>query len=113
MTGRHGEINKFCSLRNLKNESDVEQFFLMPLLADLGYTSDYVQTKAGIAKGFIGKGKRRKEYFPDYIVHTVQSKDKPVLIIDAKNPDEPTSDGVDDAQLYASVLSWTLYIQAA
>lgn len=98
------DANKFCALRNLHNESDVEQFFLMPLLVDLGYTSDYVETKAGIATEFIGKGKRRKEYFPDYIAHTVRSKNKPVLIIDAKHPDEPASDGVDDAQLYASVL---------
>ena len=27
--------NKYCALSALKNESDVEQFFILPMLADL------------------------------------------------------------------------------
>ena len=38
------QTNKYCSLANLHNESDVEQFFMAKLLEDLGYTPDYVQT---------------------------------------------------------------------
>ena len=39
------EHNKYCALASLKNESDVEQFFILPWLVDLGYTSDYLETK--------------------------------------------------------------------
>ena len=51
-----GPTNKFCALNNLANESGVEQFLIMPLLSDLGYTADYVQTKPSVAKRFISKG---------------------------------------------------------
>lgn len=88
----------------MKNESDVEQFFVLPLLVDLGYSSDYLETKANIQKEMVGKGKKRKQYFPDYLAYTLKGKQKPVLIIDAKHPNEAAEDGVDDSQLYASVV---------
>lgn len=34
---RAGPKNKYCALSDLANESDVEQFFVVPLLRDLGY----------------------------------------------------------------------------
>jgi type I site-specific restriction endonuclease len=97
-------INKYCALVSLKNESDVEQFFVLPLLVDLGYTSDYLETKTNIQKELIGKGKKRKQYFPDYLAYGLKGKKKPVLVVDAKHPNEAASDGVDDSQLYASVI---------
>ena len=37
----------------------------------------------------VGKGKKRKQYFPDYLAsYSLKGKAKPVLIIDAKHPDE-------------------------
>jgi type I restriction enzyme M protein len=96
--------NKFCKLKNLRNESDVEQFFVAPLLADLGYGPDYLETKTAITQVSIGKGKKKKSYIPDYLAYAVRSRTKPVLIVDAKHPDESAEDGVDDAQLYASVI---------
>lgn len=96
--------NKYCDLASLKNESDVEQFFVLPLLIDLGYTSDYLETKANIQKETIGKGKKRKQYFPDYLAYALKGKEKPILIIDAKHPNEAAGDGVEDSQLYASVI---------
>ncbi len=99
-----GIINKYCALASLKNESDVEQFFILPLLVDLGYSSDYLETKTNIQKETIGKGKNRKHYFPDYLAYSLKGKEKPVLIIDAKHPDEAAEDGVEDSQLYASVI---------
>lgn len=99
-----GIINKYCALASLKNESDVEQFFILPLLVDLGYSSDYLETKASIQKEMVGKGKKRKQYFPDYLAYSLKGKGKPVLIIDAKHPDEAAEDGVEDSQLYASVI---------
>jgi type I restriction enzyme M protein len=96
--------NKYCSFANLKNESDVEQFLIVPLLAELGYTSDYLETKATIRQAMIGKGKKRRAYVPDYLAYLTPRKDKPVLIIDAKHPNQSAHEGVEDAQLYASVI---------
>jgi len=97
--------NKFCKLKNLRNESDVEQFFVLPLLADLGYGPDYVETKSTLAEVSIGKGKKKKRaYSPDYLAYTARSRVKPVLIIDAKHPKEDAEEGARDAQLYASVI---------
>jgi type I restriction enzyme M protein len=96
--------NKYCALSALRNESDVEQFFILPLLADLGYSPDYIETKASIREVTVGKGKKKKSYVPDYLVYTARSKVKPVLIVDAKHPNESAEVGVNDAQLYASVI---------
>jgi len=96
--------NKYCALSTLRNESDVEQFFVMPLLADLGYSPDYVETKTAIREVTVGKGKKKKSYIPDYLAYTARSKVKPVLILDAKHPDKSAEAGVNDAQLYASVI---------
>jgi type I restriction enzyme M protein len=96
--------NKFCSLRNLNNESDVEQFFAVRLLSHLGYTDDYLRTKATLKEENIGKGKKKKGYVPDYIGYGDRKKARPLVIIDAKSPSESAEDGVKDAQLYASVL---------
>lgn len=96
--------NKYCALSALHNESDVEQFFVAPLLADLGYGPDFVETKASIREEAVGKGKKKKSYVPDYLAYTIRSKVKPVLVIDAKHPQESAEAGVADAQLYASVI---------
>src|SRR5579884_1268629 len=96
--------NKYCAPSALRNESDVEQFFIAPLLADLGYGPDYVETKTSIREVSVGKGKKKKSYIPDYLAYTVRGRVKPVLIVDAKHPDESAEAGVNDAQLYASVI---------
>jgi type I restriction enzyme M protein len=96
--------NKYCSLASLRNESDVEQFLVLPLLADLGYGHEYLKTKATIATAKVGKGAKRRSYAPDYLAYRTRRKDKPVLVIDAKHPDEPAESGVEDAQMYASVI---------
>lgn len=101
---RLGPKNKYCELGALRNESDVEQFFLMPLLRDLGYGPEHLQTKATIQSVNIGKGKKKKPYIPDYLAYVNRNKDKPVLVIDAKHPKESAESGVVDAQLYASVV---------
>ncbi len=100
--------NKFCKLENLRNESDVEQFLVYPMLNDLGYTADYIETKASIKQVNIGKEKRKRAYRPDYVCYSDKKHQHPVLIVDAKNPDEDPEDGVIDAQLYASVIRRSL-----
>lgn len=96
--------NKYCALDTLKNESDVEQFFVLPLLADLGYGPDYLDTKATLQQIGIGKGKQKRLYYPDYLAYARRGKEKPVLVVDAKHPNESAEEGVQDAQLYTSVI---------
>ena len=96
--------NKYCLVSNLRNESDVEQFFVTPLLADLGFTADFLQTKQTVTSRQIGKGKRRRSYVPDYVGYLTATQSKPVLVVDAKGPDRDAGEGVADAQLYASIL---------
>jgi type I restriction enzyme M protein len=96
--------NKYCKAANLKNESDVEQFFIIPLLRELGYTDDYVRTKATIQEESMGKGRKRRTYSPDYICYSDRRKLRPVLVIDAKSPKESAEGGVEDAQLYTSYI---------
>lgn len=96
--------NKFCKLKNLRNESDIEQFFVLPLLKELGFDEDYIETKTTIREVKVGKGRTSKRYSPDYICHSDKKHLRPVLIVDAKSPQESAEEGVVDAQLYVSVL---------
>jgi len=100
--------NKFCKLSNLRNESDVEQNLLVRLLDELGFTEDYRKSKSTIPATKIGKGKKRREYCPDYICYIDKAHAKPVLVLDAKAPGVDANDGVEDAQLYASVMRRSL-----
>ncbi|MEM2122634.1 MAG: N-6 DNA methylase [Candidatus Bathyarchaeia archaeon] len=104
-----GTKNKFCKVDNLRNESDVEQFFVLPLLNELGYTPDYIETKATLPEHSIGKGKKMKSYKPDYICYVDKNHLKPVLIIDAKHPARSAESGVEDSQLYAAILRRRLH----
>jgi len=96
--------NKFCELSTLRNESDVEQFFVYKLIKDLGFEDRNIFTKSKIDEFSIGKGRKKKGYRPDYILYLDNNQQKPVVIIDAKGPDEDVNDGVNDAQLYVAVL---------
>jgi len=96
--------NKFCKLKNLRNESDVEQNFVVRLLDDLGFTDDYRETKASLRQVKIGKGRRQRLYVPDYVCYVDKAHKRPVLVADAKSPAEDAAEGATDAQLYASVL---------
>ena len=40
--------NKFCKWSELNNESSVEDFFVLPLLKDLGYTNEDIRSKQSI-----------------------------------------------------------------
>ena len=96
--------NKHCHLSSLRNESDVEQNFLIHLLTDLGFTEEYRETKATVRTVQIGKGKRRRTYALDYVCFLDKGHLRPVLIADAKAPSVDAMEGVEDAQLYASVI---------
>jgi type I restriction-modification system DNA methylase subunit len=96
--------NKYCKLRNFRNESDVEQNFLIPLLDELGYSEDYRETKETIEEATIGKGNKKKGYRPDFVCYSDKAHLRPVLVIDAKHPLKSAEEGVNDAQLYTSVI---------
>jgi type I restriction enzyme M protein len=103
-----GNQNKFCKLSNLRNESDVEQSFLRPLLEELGYTEDYIETKATIPEKNIGKKRKPKLYRPDFICYGDKQHYQPLLVIDAKHPSQRGEDGLADAQLYVAVIRRSL-----
>ena len=96
--------NAYCRLSDLNVESDVEQFFIAPLLADLGYTPSHIETKKTLTFEPIDKGRHRRDYVPDYIVHSSPNLDRPVLVIDAKRPEVNAHQGLEDAQLYAAII---------
>lgn len=100
--------NKYCNLGALRNESDVEQSFLRPLLEEMGYTADFIATKATLPEKNIGKRSKPRPYRPDFICYADKLHRQPVLIIDAKNPKGNVEDGISDAQLYAAVMRRSL-----
>ena len=80
-------MSMYCGLDDLRNESDVEQKLLWPLLTTLppcglGFAAADVRTKPDIRSVLIGKGAEQKLYFPDYVVLIAGL---PVVVIEAKS----------------------------
>ena len=94
--------NKFCEKSVLRNESDVEQFFVVRLLKDLGYKDANILTKHAIPAYVIGKGQKRQSHIPDYQLRVGKT---PVLIIEAKHPKEAIDKYTTEAQDYAVVVN--------
>lgn len=94
--------NKFCEKSVLRNESDVEQFFVARLLKDLGYKDTNILTKHAIPAYVIGKGQKRQSHIPDYQLRMGKT---PTLIIEAKHPEEPIDKYITEAQDYAIVVN--------
>ena len=55
--------NKFCRIKDLTNESSVEQFFVIRLLQDLGFKDADIKTKESIDELVISAGGRTKEKY--------------------------------------------------
>ncbi|MCE8006627.1 type I restriction enzyme HsdR N-terminal domain-containing protein [Aestuariivita sp.] len=82
-------------------ESDVEHFFVLPLLTSrelLGIPDTAVMTKASLSTIEIGKGSNKKRYVPDYLVY---NDGLPCMVVEAKRPDQTLQSALDEAQLYA------------
>jgi len=97
----------FCELEDLRNESDVEQKFVLPFLTEckptgLGYSSADYFTKSDIRKLTIDKGRAGKLYYPDYVL---VSRGHPIAVIEAKHPKESLTEGFREARLYATELN--------
>ena len=94
--------NKFCKQSALRNESDVEQFFVTRLLKDLGYKDTNILTKHAIPAYVIGKGQKRQSHVPDYQVRVGRT---PIVIVEAKHPNERIDKYITEAQDYAAVVN--------
>jgi hypothetical protein len=91
----------------LRNESDVEQKLLYPLLVSempggLAHDPADVHTKANIRKFVIGKGSDQKSYFPDYII---ARGGYPIVVAEAKSPGSDLKEAYREARLYAAELN--------
>ncbi len=75
--------NKYCKWTELNNESSVEDFFILPLLKDLGYTNEDIRSKQSIDEITVSKsgGRKKEPYKPDFVLVL---KDAPRVVIDAK-----------------------------
>jgi hypothetical protein len=94
-------------LNDLKNESDVEQKLIFPLICSpapygLSYPQQHILTKQNIKSLDINKGRQTKSYFPDYLI---TSRGYPLLIIEAKTPGEDLTEAYREARLYAQELN--------
>lgn len=92
----------YCDKATLKTESDVEQKFLYRLLSEetgLGFHAEEIKTKQFLKPLDIDKGAaKRTGYYPDYAI--VLSA-LPIVVVEAKSPNENVHDGYREAQLYA------------
>ena len=94
--------------KKIKNESDVEQKFILQLLTNsqpfgLGYSLCDFRTKPDLRQLEIDKGTAKKLYYPDYIIilHGL-----PVLVIEAKHPDDnDLEEALREARLYATEIN--------
>ena len=96
----------FCVKSDLNNESDVEQKLINNFLTrefpyGLGYSHSDYKTKSKLQPHMIGKSKP-KLYFPDYMVGVSGT---PLMIIEAKHPNEDVYTGFEEARLYANIFN--------
>lgn len=92
---------------DLQNESDVEQKFLYQFLTEqhpigLSLPSSVIQTKANLRRFSVGKGAESKLYYPDYVIVILGL---PLVVLEAKSPNESVEEGYRQARLYAHELN--------
>jgi len=81
--------NKYCEIKDLTNESSVEQFFVIRLLKDLGYPDKSIMPKKSLSKLTIGRGSKKENYKPDY---ALKIEKRIRILIDAKSTNEKIED---------------------
>ncbi|MDO8684158.1 MAG: N-6 DNA methylase, partial [Armatimonadota bacterium] len=86
MVNEQGQVseNLFCKLSVLDSEADVEALFVERLLVKLHYPDDRIQRKDSLSTLAIGKGSRKEQYKPDYVL--LGEKKIPRVVVDAKSP---------------------------
>ncbi|MGI4792057.1 MAG: hypothetical protein ACRYFS_24810 [Janthinobacterium lividum] len=80
--------NKYCAKMTMHNEAGVEQFFVYPLLKDLGYKDNEIRVKESLTEIVVSRGRKGEAYKPDY---ALVCEDMPRWVLDAKSPEEDVS----------------------
>lgn len=93
--------NRFCSLRDLDNESDVEQAFVRRLLEALGYPDRAIRTKATLEALSVG-GLPGDTHKPDFALKVGRHIR---WILEAKHPGENLRNYVDQARGYCDAIN--------
>lgn len=91
--------NLFCNMKDLVNEADVEALFIDRLLNFLQYPDNKVRRKKSIEEIVVGKGSKKENYKPDYIL--LDSNASPKIVLDAKSPKEKPEDYLYQVSSYA------------
>jgi type I restriction enzyme M protein len=81
--------NMFCSFRDISNEADVEALFIERMLETLNYPDSKIKRKDSLDSMVISRGSIKENYKPDYVLY--DSAGKPIIVLDAKSPDEEPS----------------------
>lgn len=96
--------NKYCDLNDISNEADVETFFVLPLLADLGFNSKNIKPKHSLAELSVKSlgSRRAMKYRPDF---AIKLSGQLPLIVEAKAPNVNIEDHVLQARDYSMTLN--------
>ncbi|NTU73210.1 N-6 DNA methylase [Candidatus Roizmanbacteria bacterium] len=97
-------MKSICLRSNLRNESDVEFFFIAPLLKLLGYSDSQIKNKKSLKELGVRKSPRGKasNYRPDFLVTANASIQ---FIVEAKSPSENIEDWLWQPKGYAVILN--------
>jgi len=97
-------MKTICDPLDLKNESDVEMFFLLPLLKHLGYANKQIKNKKTLKELGVRKSPRGKEhlYRPDALVAASKSAQ---FIVEAKSPSENLDNWMWQPKAYAFLMN--------
>ncbi len=93
--------------KELITEGDVELKVITPLLLNpepigLGYTNSNIQSKISLRKLTIDKGAKAQLYYPDFIINV---NGVPLIVIEAKKPNEDLEEAFRQASLYAGEIN--------
>ncbi len=99
--------NLYCNISDLNTESDVEQKFIYKFLTytnptGLDFNDSDIHTKETIKAYPINKGISSKNYVPDYLI---VMDGIPIMVVEAKAPNENLEDGFAEARLYANEIN--------
>ncbi|MEX1003098.1 MAG: N-6 DNA methylase [Crocinitomicaceae bacterium] len=94
--------NLFCNVEDLTHEDSVEKFFLDKLIASLNYKNKNIKTKTAIKDLIIGKGSKKENYKPDYVLYKANM---PVIVIDAKHTEKNVDEFIYQASGYSLALN--------
>ncbi len=97
-------MKTICNVADLHNESDVEMFFVGPLLKYLGYKNNQIKNKKTLKELGVRKTPRGKatNYRPDFLATAAASAK---FVVEAKGPAENLDDWVWQPKAYSLLLN--------